>query len=123
MKTRPDIAIFRIPPADDEPNAFVELDIAADGFVADEGHIFSVYPGDTYNDLTFSDIVLAKRIDGGSTNLAFYSVGQSGGGDDPAPVVVHLKGREVVENIIPHLFTLYMEGCDEDAGQDSTTIA
>lgn len=122
MKTKPNMAIFRIPAEDDELNAFVQVAIADDGFVEPEGDIFSVGAEDSYNELTFAQIVLAEKVEGGSRSLACFTIGKPGGGDDPAPEEVHLLGTELYD-IIPHLIDVYMERNNEaNDRQDSASV-
>lgn len=123
MKTRPDLAIFRVPTLEGDIATFAQLGIAPDGFVDDEGQLFSVRETDTYNQLDFDRVVLALRIDGGSHFLCSYQIGEPGGGDQPGYVVVHELGMELVNDIIPRLIEVYMESDDEaDNRQDGASV-
>jgi hypothetical protein len=123
MKLIPNLAIFRVPTLEGDIATFAQLDIAPDGFVDEEGQLFSVRETDTYNQLDFDRVVLALQIDGGSRCLGSFQIGKHGGGDEPTPCVVHEMGAALVTEIIPQLVQMYMESDDEaDNRQDGASV-
>lgn len=74
----PDIAIFRIPSAGDDPEVMlVQLELI-DGIIDSEGDRFSVNEGDSYLQTDFDHIILAQTCDGGSHNDIRFQVGSNG---------------------------------------------
>jgi hypothetical protein len=73
----PNVVIFRVPSEIEGEALFAELPYK-NGFVSENGVLFTVESGDTYNDLTFSHLVLAAKDeeDGSSYEIARILCGQ-----------------------------------------------
>ena len=115
MKVRPDMVVFRVPNdgtwdnIDSNAKMFVEMALDADGYIADYGRYFSVLEGDSYNNLDYDQIVLAKAIENGSEQLISFTLGpEEGEGIQP----IHEISVDRMNEALQHLLDIYYDDND-----------
>ena len=115
MKVRPDMVVIRVPndgtwdgvPPDGK--MFVEMALDADGYIADYGKYFSVLEGDSYNNLDYDQIVLAKAIENGSEQLISFTLGPEEG---EGILHVHEISKDKMNEALQHLLDIYYDDND-----------
>lgn len=101
---QPNIIIFRLPDNDDGDKIFVEVTILAEGSLSDDAITFTVHDQDSFNDLSFSHLVLAKKDEDelGAIELAVFEIT----GEDGEPAVLYdVMGS--IDAIVPGLVASY----------------
>ena len=105
MLTQPSLAIFRIPDGEDGAIQFVQLIIDDVGQVDDEGLVFTVPGESSYNEMTYSHIVLATATENGSHSLNRYFIVD----DDQNPATVCEMEGDELSAVIKHLINDYLD--------------
>ena len=108
MLTQPTLAIFRVPDDEDGTIQFVQLIIDDLGQIDDEGLVFTVPGESSYNEMTYSHIVLAAATEDGSHSLNRYFISD----DDGEPAVVYDMEGEALTVIVKRLIDDYLEVSD-----------
>lgn len=97
------LIIFRIPPDDEGEHRFVEVDVTEDGVAAEGNYFYIDDENDSYRQLTYSQLVFAERVEGGSTNAKAITIQC----ENDEPVQVYTFSREdltaIVKTVLPQL--------------------
>ena len=108
MTTHPTLAIFRIPNDDGGIIQFAKLELDDEGCPESSGSVFSVGEESSYNELTYSHIVLALATEDGSQDLAWYLINDDDA-DDGLATVYDMEGHHLMA-IIEDLVGDYLRG-------------
>lgn len=109
MMTDADMIIFRVPPPEGESGMFfVKIDYH-EGMPDDEGRIFSVGEGSTYNIMEWNHVVVAKAVEGGSQDLGWFLISD----DDGGPQTIHEMDADDMIALIIELMDNYVPNLDD----------
>lgn len=112
MKKSPDLVIFRIPDDSMEVGPTFVCFRIVDGELENTGRIFTIPDDDSYYaQMKFTQVVIAEEVDGGSRDLAWYTIFDEDDNEQVVHEMIPDQASELQE-IVLELVEEYMEEPD-----------